>query len=67
MSQHQIGHTPTAASRSDGILFKFAGSPPKSKNWPCRACLEYLRVEKKNPDIIHAHEWQLSAIPMLYW
>ncbi|CAK0748133.1 hypothetical protein CVIRNUC_001816 [Coccomyxa viridis] len=32
-----------------------------------RACLEYLRVEGKNPDIIHAHEWQLSAIPMLYW
>ena len=21
----------------------------------------------RNPDIIHAHEWQLSAVPMLYW
>ena len=21
----------------------------------------------ENPDIIHAHEWQLSAVPMLYW
>ena len=19
------------------------------------------------PDIIHVHEWQLSAVPMLYW
>ena len=21
----------------------------------------------EDPDIIHAHEWQLSAVPMLYW
>ena len=21
----------------------------------------------RNPDIIHAHEWQLSAVAMLYW
>ena len=33
----------------------------------CRACLEYLRVTNRNPDIIHVHEWQLSAVPMLYW
>ena len=32
-----------------------------------RACLEYLRISGRNPDIIHAHEWQLSAVPMLYW
>lgn len=33
----------------------------------CRACLEYLRVTNRNPEIIHVHEWQLSAVPMLYW
>ena len=33
----------------------------------CRACLEYLKVSGQQPDIIHAHEWQLSAVPMLYW
>ena len=32
-----------------------------------RACLEYLRVSGRQPEIIHAHEWQLSAVPMLYW
>ena len=33
----------------------------------CRACLEYLWVSGRQPEIIHAHEWQLSAVPMLYW
>ncbi len=33
----------------------------------CRACLEYLKVTGQQPDIIHAHEWQLCAVPMLYW
>jgi hypothetical protein len=32
-----------------------------------RACLEYLRVSGRQPEVIHAHEWQLSAVPMLYW
>eukprot|EP00891_Asterochloris_glomerata_P000624 jgi/Astpho2/624/fgenesh1_pm.00013_%23_17_t len=32
-----------------------------------RACLEYLAVAGLQPDIIHVHEWQLSAVPMLYW
>lgn len=33
----------------------------------CRASLEYLKVSGAKPDIIHTHEWQLSAVPMLYW
>ncbi|KAK9846522.1 hypothetical protein WJX81_005900 [Elliptochloris bilobata] len=32
-----------------------------------RACLEYLSASGRKPDIIHVHEWQLSAVPMLYW
>jgi len=33
----------------------------------CRACLEFLKISGRQPEIIHAHEWQLSAVPMLYW
>ncbi|BDA42114.1 Glycogen synthase 1 [Coccomyxa sp. Obi] len=32
-----------------------------------RACLEFLRISGRQPEVIHAHEWQLSAVPMLYW
>ena len=32
-----------------------------------RACLEFLKLSGRQPDIIHAHEWQASAVPMLYW
>eukprot|EP00271_Cylindrocystis_brebissonii_P011496 TRINITY_DN29333_c0_g1_i1.p1 TRINITY_DN29333_c0_g1~~TRINITY_DN29333_c0_g1_i1.p1 ORF type:complete len:759 (+),score=106.00 TRINITY_DN29333_c0_g1_i1:152-2428(+) len=32
-----------------------------------RACLEYLQVNGMQPDIIHAHEWHLAAVGMLYW
>ncbi|KAK9918038.1 hypothetical protein WJX75_000711 [Coccomyxa subellipsoidea] len=32
-----------------------------------RACLEYLKISGRQPEVIHAHEWQLSAVPMLYW
>eukprot|EP00884_Botryococcus_braunii_P005626 jgi/Botrbrau1/15064/Bobra.118_2s0012.1 len=32
-----------------------------------RACLEFLRVSGRNPDVLHVHEWQLSAVPMIYW
>lgn len=33
----------------------------------CRAALELLVVSGRRPDIIHAHEWQCSAVPMLFW
>lgn len=33
----------------------------------CRAALEYLVHSGRQPDIIHAHEWQASAVPMLFW
>ncbi len=33
----------------------------------CRASLEYLVHSGRRPDIIHAHEWQSSAVPMLFW
>ena len=33
----------------------------------CRAALEYLVQSGRRPHIIHAHEWQASAVPMLYW
>ncbi|CAH9075586.1 unnamed protein product [Cuscuta epithymum] len=32
-----------------------------------RACLEWMQVTGKQPDIIHVHEWQTSAVPLLYW
>ncbi|KNA07060.1 hypothetical protein SOVF_175410 [Spinacia oleracea] len=33
----------------------------------CRACLEYMQVTGTQPDIIHVHEWQTSALSLLYW
>ncbi|KAK3008774.1 hypothetical protein RJ639_015224, partial [Escallonia herrerae] len=32
-----------------------------------RACLEWLQVTRIQPDIIHVHEWQTGALPLLYW
>ncbi|XP_065847468.1 uncharacterized protein [Euphorbia lathyris] len=32
-----------------------------------RACLEWMQVAAIQPDIIHVHEWQTSALPLLYW
>ncbi|GAB4854054.1 hypothetical protein Ancab_022635 [Ancistrocladus abbreviatus] len=32
-----------------------------------RACLEWMQVTGMQPDIIHVHEWQTSALPLLYW
>ena len=32
-----------------------------------RAALEYLKVAGAQPHILHVHEWQTSAVPMLYW
>lgn len=32
-----------------------------------RACLEWMQVTGNQPDIIHVHEWQTSALPLLYW
>ena len=33
----------------------------------CRAALECLRVTGRDPNVIHVHEWQCSAVAMLYW
>lgn len=33
----------------------------------CRAALELLVVSGRRPDVVHAHEWQTSAVPMLFW
>ncbi|KAJ0030000.1 hypothetical protein Pint_13896 [Pistacia integerrima] len=32
-----------------------------------RACLEWMQVTGVHPDIIHVHEWQTGALPLLYW
>ncbi|KAL6184924.1 hypothetical protein ACLB2K_041059 [Fragaria x ananassa] len=32
-----------------------------------RACLEWMQVIGTQPDIIHVHEWQTGALPILYW
>lgn len=32
-----------------------------------RACLEWMQVTGSQPDIIHVHEWQTGALPLLYW
>lgn len=33
----------------------------------CRASLEYMAQSGMDVDIIHAHEWQGAAVPMLFW
>lgn len=33
----------------------------------CRAALEYLKLSGRQPDVVHAHEWQAGAVPMLFW
>ncbi|XP_058068574.1 uncharacterized protein LOC131217650 isoform X2 [Magnolia sinica] len=33
----------------------------------CRSCLEWMQVTGTQPDIIHVHEWQTGAVPLLYW
>ena len=32
-----------------------------------RAALEFLKASGRQPQIIHVHEWQCSAVAMLYW
>ncbi|PON36284.1 Starch synthase, catalytic domain containing protein [Parasponia andersonii] len=32
-----------------------------------RACLEWMQVTGTQPDIIHIHEWQTGALPLLFW
>jgi glycogen synthase len=32
-----------------------------------RAALEWLAVTGRSPDVVHAHEWQCAAVPMLFW
>ncbi|KAK1366284.1 Starch synthase, chloroplastic/amyloplastic [Heracleum sosnowskyi] len=32
-----------------------------------RACLEWMQITGKEPDIIHVHEWQTGVVPLLYW
>ena len=32
-----------------------------------RASLEWLKVSNSNPDVVHVHEWQTAAVPMLFW
>ncbi|XP_050216775.1 uncharacterized protein LOC126667757 [Mercurialis annua] len=32
-----------------------------------RACLEWMQVAGVQPCIIHVHEWQTGALPLLYW
>lgn len=32
-----------------------------------RACLEWMQITGKQPDIIHVHEWQTGVLPLLYW
>ncbi|XP_062163339.1 uncharacterized protein LOC133870266 isoform X2 [Alnus glutinosa] len=32
-----------------------------------RACLEWMQLTATQPDIIHVHEWQAGALPLLYW
>ena len=44
--------------------------PPQSGHTDycfCRACLEYLLLSGSQPHILHVHEWQTSALPLLYW
>lgn len=33
----------------------------------CRAAMEFVVRSGRRPDIIHAHEWQSAAVPMLFW
>lgn len=33
----------------------------------CRASLEFMKVTNRQPQVIHIHEWQASAVALLYW
>lgn len=33
----------------------------------CRASLHALRALGRAPDVLHCHEWQCGAVPMLFW
>lgn len=33
----------------------------------CRAALEYLAARREPWHVLHCHEWQAGAVPMLYW
>ena len=35
--------------------------------WWNRAVLEYLKLSGRQPDVLHVHEWQAAAVPMLFW
>ncbi|KAL6780709.1 SSS4 [Auxenochlorella protothecoides x Auxenochlorella symbiontica] len=32
-----------------------------------RSALEAVRVLERRPDVLHCHEWQTGAVPMLFW
>ena len=33
----------------------------------CRASLEFVKASGQQPDVLHVHEWQTAAVPMLFW
>ncbi|GMH38139.1 hypothetical protein BSKO_06023 [Bryopsis sp. KO-2023] len=33
----------------------------------CRASLEFMKTTFRQPHILHIHEWQASAVALLYW
>ena len=34
---------------------------------PCRASLDFLSISGCRPQVLHVHEWQTAAVPMLFW
>ena len=33
----------------------------------CRAALEFLLQTQRQPDILHAHDWQTAHVAKAYW
>ena len=62
-----------AAPGGGGGLFRgarvYGGSYPEGQAYLyfCRAALEALARSGRRPDVVHAHEWQCAAVPMLFW
>lgn len=62
---------PAARERSNifvgGRIYGGSYNETEAYLYFCRASLECLRVTGRDPHVLHVHEWQCSAVAMLYW
>ncbi|XP_031114452.1 uncharacterized protein LOC116017974 [Ipomoea triloba] len=71
--QGEVSHIPVIFIEPTNHFFKgqniYGGSYNELEAYLffSRACLEWMQVTGRQPDIIHVHEWQTGALPLLYW